>query len=102
MIEDTGINRNIMECKDICRFLKDVIYVVLIETLWNVKFKVVEDWKVHSGINRNIMECKVNNPPCRNYHLHVLIETLWNVKVECVWSAGSGIIVLIETLWNVK
>ena len=37
MIEDTGINRNIMECKVI--LLKTITYYtfVLIETLWNVK-----------------------------------------------------------------
>ena len=37
MIEDTGINRNIMECKDGRKTEKNNIDSVLIETLWNVK-----------------------------------------------------------------
>ena len=60
MIEDTGINRNIMECK-VYDKAHGAEYAcnVLIETLWNVK-------EMESLINR-----------CANI---VLIETLWNVK----------------------
>ena len=59
MIEDTGINRNIMECK--ARFFAVLAdgFIVLIETLWNVK----------SG-RKDTIETAVA----------VLIETLWNVK----------------------
>ena len=57
----TGINRNIVECKEI---IFDVIFtldVVLIETLWNVKSDMAE---LMAGEEA------------------VLIETLWNVKVD--------------------
>ena len=60
MIEDTGINRNIMECKDeIIRSKFSVFDSVLIETLWNVKRNRIEPKLFGNfGINRNIMECK--------------------------------------------
>ena len=55
----TGINRNIVECKEI-RYTDDSVEgFVLIETLWNVKSSY----------------SLVTNVPCI-----VLIETLWNVK----------------------
>ena len=59
MIEDTGINRNIMECKDIAVWCRDFGYDVLIETLWNVKRTEITLSASSIGINRNIMECKV-------------------------------------------
>ena len=81
MIEDTGINRNIMECKDKTGIPVQKLNLVLIETLWNVKLL-------------KIIRCKGDG--------RVLIETLWNVKDNLVHFhllIGS---VLIETLWNVK
>ena len=54
---------------------------VLIETLWNVKFKA----------------CFVLS----KFPL-VLIETLWNVKIELTDLHLVDRFVLIETLWNVK
>ena len=59
----TGINRNIVECKDEHEYLGVPNGDVLIETLWNVK-------EMESLINR-----------CANI---VLIETLWNVKSASV------------------
>ena len=56
-------------------------YIVLIETLWNVKC-------YSNTINRGTEI--------------VLIETLWNVKIgNKGWLVWSNV-VLIETLWNVK
>ena len=55
----TGINRNIVECKDSADGTKD--------------FSV-------SGINRNIVECKVQKQKAVSRESRVLIETLWNVK----------------------
>ena len=55
----TGINRNIMECKDhplmeLCEAGR-----VLIETLWNVKYvSQRKHTRADGSINRNIMECK--------------------------------------------
>ena len=55
-----GINRNIVECKDI-RFLSYSI--------------------CSSGINRNIVECKERSGYVTITATFVLIETLWNVKI---------------------
>ena len=57
----TGINRNIVECKELTRCFHTTNVRVLIETLWNVK-----DFK------EKVMEMVQS----------VLIETLWNVKRE--------------------
>ena len=54
-----GINRNIVECKDVTSSWKILQVIVLIETLWNVK---------------NGESLDVFTPA------DVLIETLWNVK----------------------
>ena len=55
----TGINRNIVECKDVLRAVDMSKCHVLIETLWNVKTEYSEVFTVGEI---------------------VLIETLWNVK----------------------
>ena len=39
----TGINRNIVECKEIHAYLKLQTSYVLIETLWNVKRANISD-----------------------------------------------------------
>ena len=77
----TGINRNIVECKDCSDCVDPVHILVLIETLWNVKFQ--------TGF-------------CRSYLVSVLIETLWNVKSDMAELMAGEEAVLIETLWNVK
>ena len=56
-----GINRNIVECKDVYEVNATRADQVLIETLWNVKIKIEE---------------------MRKRACNVLIETLWNVKKE--------------------
>ena len=53
------INRNIVECKDLCAATDSIPY---------------------SGINRNIVECKVWTSFIASATSPVLIETLWNVK----------------------
>ena len=78
----TGINRNIVECKDTLTIMgrKDFL-----------------------GINRNIVECKGATAVTIHAVNHfVLIETLWNVK-HCSPVVSAVLrTVLIETLWNVK
>ena len=41
--QQTGINRNIVECKEIHEGINPVTVYVLIETLWNVKGGFVVD-----------------------------------------------------------
>ena len=55
----SGINRNIVECKE--RKISDIgnRIIVLIETLWNVKYVIKTETRREQA---------------------VLIETLWNVK----------------------
>ena len=65
MIEDTGINRNIMECKGYGN-------IIVIKTV--------------QCINRNIMECKVERKIEFLNRNAVLIETLWNVKITEILS----------------
>ena len=59
---------------------------VLIETLWNVKtidvFNLLEE---AFRINRNIVECKEKSTSRDLWvFFYVLIETLWNVKLICL------------------
>ena len=76
-----GINRNIMECKDVSPAAVNASPAVLIETSWNVK--VFCPYGKHK---RNI----------------VLIETSWNVKKLIFNYLIRRTMVLIETSWNVK
>ena len=76
----TGINRNIVECKDSLFIALDSPAAVLIETLWNVKISTAVRYSRDTGINRNIVECKDNTNSIKNNPYPVLIETLWNVK----------------------
>ena len=55
----TGINRNIVECKDDLKTAVEEALQVLIETLWNVKIGLFEAIRFAECINRNIVECKV-------------------------------------------
>ena len=78
----TGINRNIVECKEKAEKSENILCVfVLIETLWNVKYQEGTDYE-------------------EDYV--VLIETLWNVKINAFLQFENNNTVLIETLWNVK
>ena len=54
-----GINRNIVECKDLSNVIVSIKSLVLIETSWNVKEGGKPEWM-----------CRAD----------VLIETSWNVK----------------------
>ena len=100
---DSGINRNIVECK-VGQLMGALTgKTVLIETLWNVKtvwcilrpgirIVLIETlWNVKTNIKELIPLCRM-----------VLIETLWNVKVNYADTMKRQLIVLIETLWNVK
>ena len=53
-----GINRNIVECKDLWIRERDSFSFVLIETLWNVKELTVSMVNPSFRINRNIVKCK--------------------------------------------
>ena len=76
-----GINRNIVECKAGYHYYSVGVAVVLIETLWNVKFFYDGIWRDRPDrINRNIVECKARSYKNKRRLYTVLIETLWNVK----------------------
>ena len=121
-----GINRNIVECKERLRKIGYYGNIVLIETLWNVKWSMVRfipmptvcinrniveckgrcyslERFLNSSINRNIVECKGSSFFSCSVIFHpVLIETLWNVKQPTPLNMSASEFVLIETLWNVK
>mgnify|MGYP006862573672 CR=1 FL=1 len=59
-IDRFGINRNIVECKELT-FQRRCS-------------------RLRTSINRNIVECKVNISASVIEYREVLIETLWNVK----------------------
>ena len=79
--EERGINRNILECKAASERRRRFDYVVLIETYWNVKLRILYGMTVFRI---------------------VLIETYWNVKKVKTKILLSFDMVLIETYWNVK
>ena len=59
MQKTRGINRNILECKEMTSQQLDISRTVLIETYWNVKLVLKMGlWFRHCSINRNILECK--------------------------------------------
>ena len=61
--------------------LEKIENIVLIETLWNVKFTIrVSPPSFAFCFNRNIVECKVQCAFYISVNRNVLIETLWNVK----------------------
>ena len=98
------INRNIVECKEgINADYIDSGALVLIETLWNVKRKLWEEfgyvWKV---LIETLWNVKSVHQMFRQKPLPVLIETLWNVKRYRNDFINLFPVVLIETLWNVK
>ena len=70
-----------MECKVDTTSISTYPCYVLIETSWNVKFRM-----------RRIIKFKI----------FVLIETSWNVKFSTESFLDCVVSVLIETSWNVK
>ena len=97
-----SINRNIVECKEVCGKKRAANMGVLIETLWNVKKDTSLGASADESINRNIVECKAQ--PC-NMYAHLLSSINRNI-VECKEYTKREqqelLEVLIETLWNVK
>ena len=87
----TGINRNIVECKDSSEIMAAIrergINRNIVEckaNIWDFRLDLEQ------SINRNIVECKgLRN--CQNEHWNlVLIETLWNVKTNTSkWQIGA-------------
>ena len=64
-------------------FLTNLVVFVLIETLWNVKSENSRSFLKRLSINRNIVECKDVREIAPAVPPVVLIETLWNVKYSC-------------------
>ena len=57
-----GFNRNIVECKVALLESPPVLWQVLIESLWNVKFRrIFPPGTAPRSFNRNIVECKVHS-----------------------------------------
>ena len=79
----TGINRNIVECKDLHQRAASAVSGRINRNI--VECKVIRSIPSPSWvrrINRNIVECKGDY--CREglAAKPVLIETLWNVKIQ--------------------
>ena len=78
------------------------VFLVLIETLWNVKVYTLSAYALLSCINRNIVECKEQ---IVDFVLNLFIRINRNI-VECKVTFYRNFVlfsvVLIETLWNVK
>ena len=101
--KETGINRNIVECKSGFRCCFICSIAELIETLWNVNAKLIAiEGKSHRRINRNIVECKSLLHRYQMIQKRELIETLWNVNFASGFSRSVATSELIETLWNVN
>ena len=99
----SGINRNILECKDTAPIYSSWRTGVLIETYWNVKENSqVCRGRAGSGINRNILECKDS----KMGGILVAVKSINRNILECkeVYFAWQVFVfrVLIETYWNVK
>ena len=117
--DEIGINRNIVECKEMSGFDVSDNAICINRNIVECKDKI--NGKIYIGktcINRNIVECKGscgsaaiyqwscinrNIVECKevNYHIEkefdsVLIETLWNVKKEQQKAAQDMTLVLIE------
>ena len=79
---DFGINRNIVECKELIDMYKDIKNTRINRNIVECKVSISGDALVVVGrINRNIVECKAGQK-CylTQASWFVLIETLWNVK----------------------
>ena len=99
----SSINRNIVECKDRYEQRSDCGHNVLIETSWNVKL-----WNFFAGFVLRIVlietswNVKIGETKNLSFLLPVLIETSWNVKKRWYENFCWRSYVLIETSWNVK
>ena len=77
----TGINRNIVECKDFHRIRQFRIILRINRNIVECKVDPWGTFEIDGGsINRNIVECKAISKMADNPVSVVLIETLWNVK----------------------
>ena len=97
-----GINRNILECKDVYIRKKFDRKKVLIETYWNVKITARTESILIRSINRNILECKVNQWFGDTDHIYGINRNILECKGKCSPSKRPTKRVLIETYWNVK
>ena len=76
------INRNIVECKDACKQFYQCIRCRINRNIVECKVKrELPAGKSNPCINRNIVECKANSVGDKMEYWLVLIETLWNVKM---------------------
>ena len=98
-----GFNRNIVECKVALLESPPVLWQVLIETLWNVKFRrIFPPGTAPRSFNRNIVECKGGMrrqtvPSALSFNRNIV-----ECKDEYIPAILAVLGVLIETLWNVK
>ena len=75
-----------------------LVYRVLIETLWNVKFKVFSLFLYALGINRNIVECKVQYIHLLHYFVYRINRNIVECKDREERVLSRFLLVLIETL----
>ena len=91
MFRNTGINRNILECKCGCLNISISATKVLIETYWNVNSGSHTVVCSAVSINRNILECKCFCSSFEKWRSPgVLIETYWNVnRLQTISDTGT-------------
>ena len=91
-----------MECKEAQIGTIESTYLVLIETLWNVKRTIGTKAEDAISFNRNIVECKVFYNDSKSIFGRGFNRNIVECKVEIYFRYSPSIYVLIETLWNVK
>ena len=82
--------------------LDQIEVLVLIETLWNVKYQFDHVVNRTSCINRNIVECKAGHGEQTKRNELSINRNIVECKVYKMVRTGDPRPVLIETLWNVK
>ena len=99
----SGINRNILECKDISQNREVIVKSVLIETYWNVKVEYNKMiMRTMRCINRNILECKGSSLSTRTTSRQSINRNILECKEMTSQKLNISRSVLIETYWNVK
>ena len=63
---------------------KKFVYIVLIDTWWNVNMWDLQEKDYSAGFNRYMVECEFVNKEGELNVTIVLIDTWWNVNSNCL------------------